>query len=84
MAVILEDYGVVQVKNHLPNYFTFIIPLDGPRDITLADIATELNVYHNMMIFKGEQYYAVSGVQKHMDIEDARWIAKIESRRIDE
>ena len=48
MAVILEDYGVVQVKNHLPNHFTFVIPLDGPRDIALADIATELNVYHNM------------------------------------
>ena len=52
MAVILEDYGVVRVTNHLPNHYTFVIPLDGPRDIALADIATELNVYHNMMMFK--------------------------------
>ena len=83
MAVILEDYGVVKVKNHLPNHYTFVSPLDGPRDIALADIATELNVYHNMMMFQGERYYAVSGVQKHMEMDDARWIATIESRRID-
>jgi len=50
----------------------------------LADIATELNVYHNMMMFKGERYYAVSGVQKHMEMDDAIWIATIESRRINE
>lgn len=80
MAVVLEDYGAVKVENR-NHTVTFYIPLDGPRDILLADFATELNVFNNRMSFEGERFMAVSGVRKEMAPEDARWMAKVEGIR---
>lgn len=82
MAVMLEDYGAVRVMNTQMDSYTFIIPLDGARDVTLADLATELNVYRDLMIYRGEKYYALTGVSKRMDPVDASWSATIESRKI--
>lgn len=80
MAVVLEDYGAVKVENR-NHTVTFYIPLDGPRDILLADIATELNVYNNRMSFEGERFMAVSGVQKYMASADAQWMAEVKGIR---
>nr|DAR78746.1 MAG TPA: hypothetical protein [Caudoviricetes sp.] len=80
MAVVLEDYGAVKVENR-NHTVTFYIPLDGPRDILLADFATELNVYNNRMSFEGERFMAVSGVQKYMASADARWMAEVKGIR---
>lgn len=80
MAVVLEDYGAVKVENR-NHTVTFYIPLDGPRDILLADFATELNVYNNRMSFEGERFTAVSGVQKYMASADARWMAEVKGIR---
>lgn len=82
MAVILDDYDVVKVHNHSRNRYTFFLLLDGPRDIALADLATELNVYRDVMSYRGERYYALSGIEKRMNPDDAQWIATIESERI--
>ena len=78
--IVLEDYGAVKVENR-NHTVTFYIPLDGPRDILLADIATELNVYNNRMAFEGERFMAISGVQKSMSPTDAKWMATIEGIR---
>lgn len=80
MAVVLEDYGAVKVENR-NHTVTFYIPLDGPRDILLADFATELNVYNNRMSFEGERFMAVSGVQKYMAQVDSRWMAEVKGIR---
>lgn len=80
MVVVLEDYGAVKVENR-NHTVTFYIPLDGPRDILLADFATELNVYNNRMSFEGERFMAVSGVQKYMARADSRWMAEVKGIR---
>lgn len=82
MAVMLEDYGAIRIVNNRMGSYTFIIPLDGARDVALADLATELNVYRDLMIYRGEKYYALTGVSKEMDPADASWSARIESRKL--
>ena len=82
MAVLLDDYDAVGVHNHRTKTFTFFIPLSGARDIALADLATELTVFNNLMIYKGDKYIALSGVRKQMHPEDGRWVATIESERL--
>lgn len=79
--VILEDYGAVKVENR-NHTVTFYIPLDGPRDIALADFATELNVYNNRMSFEGHHFRAISGIQKYMAPADSRWMAEVKGIRV--
>ena len=59
----------------------FYIPLDGPRDVLLADLATEINVYRDVASYKGEQY-CIDGVTKRMNPANASWIAEIEGRKL--
>ncbi len=82
MAVMLEDYGAIRVVNARMGSYTFIVPLDGARDVALADLATELTVSNDMMMYRGEKYVALTGVSKQMDPINASWSATIESRKL--
>lgn len=81
MALCLEDYGAVKVDSINRGEYMFYIPLDGPRDVLLADLATEINVYRDVASYKGEQYY-IDGVTKRMNPSNATWMAEIEGRKL--
>lgn len=81
MAVILEDYDAMYVPDFNPVTGRFFVPLDNASDITLADLATELNGYNNRVWFEGRTYIA-DGVKKQMNPVTYEWSAVLNVRRV--
>lgn len=80
MVLILEQYDAVEIPNLGSS--KFFIPMDNARDIVLADLATELNVFNGVMSYSGTIYQCVSGVKKYRDEQTGQWNAMLTGVKI--
>lgn len=76
--VIMEDYDpVIREDLRIPGKVKFIVFLEHAKDITLADLATEITGSNGVLSYRGIEYHTESGVKKHFDDYENQWLAEV-------
>ena len=72
----LDKYHPREVHGTITNTITFLFHMNGPRDVLLADLATEMAISDNRFFYKGFTWVS-NGPDKFQDPNTGEWYARI-------